>query len=760
MPSNRYKIGLLVANLEDPFSNRVAIGAMKAAETLDANLFVFPVKYIDTNIDRDKLDAQYDYQYQSMFSYVSEANLDYVIVCIGTIGYISTSKRKLEVLDLIAKGGAPVLCVADHQGDYDYLQFNNKTGVEQAITYLIKECGRKRIGMMLGNPNNDESIERFNTYKETLIKNGIPFDEKLIQTSDLSRYCSEEAGRLIDNNPDLDAIFCVNDDIATTVYKELKKRDIIVGSEVSVVGFDDLPYAPKMEPSLSSIRADAIHLGELAIRKAAAFLDGKPLDIHNVDTEFIPRKSCCKANFDDTPSRYIFNGTSGQIIDQTLNYIFSEFNQEELNKNQDMKNDIAFFMELISKNLIKKEADDNDLRELYKAIDLFMKKGYNYTSVIIKIHSVLEDTFDWLIKKSPPSNKSCYEKLYRYIYSRFTIDIVSNIETLNENQINQRHLLNFVIRDTLMFENNLTNAYALILKKMHHLEIGTSYLYLFDEPRIYREKEVFPTDVKWQIKSYQWGTDIFAVPQQEQEIDRRNLFCNKFLPQERRYTYVIADLYSNEFQYGIFLCELKPKKFQYTEFLTYQISAAVKIIGLLRQQDKILTELHSNNLALESMSHIDELTGIYNRRGFYMAASKFMKRPENEGQKMIAAFADMDNLKIVNDTYGHIEGDFSLKKIAECMKVLFGNSEIIGRVGGDEFVAFDICSADFSIEKLQERKNQLMEKINQQVNKPYKISFSMGLYECYCSNSYDLKEAIDKADDKLYIEKKKRHIHR
>lgn len=127
---------------------------------------------------------------------------------------------------------------------------------------------------------------------------------------------------------------------------------------------------------------------------------------------------------------------------------------------------------------------------------------------------------------------------------------------------------------------------------------------------------------------------------------------------------------------------------------------------------------------------------------------------------MIAAFADMDNLKIVNDTYGHIEGDFSLKKIAECMKVLFGNSEIIGRVGGDEFVAFDICSADFSIEKLQERKNQLMEKINQQVNKPYKISFSMGLYECYCSNSYDLKEAIDKADDKLYIEKKKRHIHR
>ena len=757
MSSKRYKIGLVVANLEDPFSNRVSIGAMKAAEALDANLFIIPVKYVDLNFDLEALDAQYDYQYQAMFSHISSGNLDYLIVCIGTIAYVSTSERKLQILNQLGEN-TPVLCVAGHEGDYDYLQFNNKTGVEQAITYLIKESGRKRIGMMLGDPNNEESIERFNTYKETLLKNGIPYDESLVQTSDLSRYCSAEAGQLIDNNPDLDAIFCVNDDIATTVYKELKKRDIVIGKDVAVVGFDDLPYAHKMEPSLSSVKADAIELGEMAVKKAVAFLDGNPLDIHTIDTVFIPRQSCCDVDINQIVLKYMLNGTFEQVSSNILDYIFKETYSRNMDYHEinSMKADLTKFMRYIYEHLIKQEADDKDLKQLCRYVDMFLEHNYDYIPVIMKMQNVFSEVFDWLLKISPECNRKYYEKLYRNIYLRFTSDIVSNIDILNEKQVNQRHLSNIVVRDTLMFENNLTNAYSLILKKMHYLDVGTSYLYLLDEPKIYRSREIFPKDVNWQIKAYQWGVDIFSVPQEEQEISSKNLFDNKFLPQERRYTYVIADLYSNEFQYGMLFCELKPKSFQYTEFLVYEVSAAVKIIGLLRQQDKILTELHSNNLALESMSQIDELTGVYNRRGFYVAAGKFMKLPENNNKKMIAAFADMDNLKIVNDTYGHIEGDFSLKVISELMCDLFGKSKIIGRVGGDEFVAFEICEDDNSIEKIKQRKEELVEERNRQINKPYKVDFSLGLYECTCCNSYDLKEAIDKADDRLYAEKKRR----
>ena len=253
----------------------------------------------------------------------------------------------------------------------------------------------------------------------------------------------------------------------------------------------------------------------------------------------------------------------------------------------------------------------------------------------------------------------------------------------------------------------------------------------------------------------------FSVPLENQVVDAPAIFDNSFIVDNGRHTYILVDLYSREYQYGVLLCEVQTEDFfENWEFLVYQMSAAVKMVELLNTQNRMLEELHNKNMSLEEESKMDELTGLYNRRGFYEAANKLVLANENIEKEYIVCYADMDRLKVVNDTYGHVEGDYALKSLAECLKMLFGRNAIIGRVGGDEFVVV-ACKNDVeSIDALLHQKKLSIDRLNTASAKPYNIDMTLGLYECECHDSYDLKEAIDKADDLLYSIKVKKKVGR
>ena len=238
------------------------------------------------------------------------------------------------------------------------------------------------------------------------------------------------------------------------------------------------------------------------------------------------------------------------------------------------------------------------------------------------------------------------------------------------------------------------------------------------------------------------------------------MYRNKYISNSERHTFIIADLYSREYQYGLLLCEpYNDKFFADLELVVYQVSAAVKLIRLISEQDRINEKLHIKNIALENLSEIDELTGIYNRRGFYKAAESFIEN--NKGKDIIVCYADMDNLKLVNDGYGHSEGDFAIKNLALCLKNVFGEKGIVGRMGGDEYAAFILRKDCEGIESINGKKQDYISELNRTANKPYPIDMSMGFCECSCENLYDFTEAVDKADGKLYddkMERKRRKI--
>jgi two-component system, cell cycle response regulator len=155
---------------------------------------------------------------------------------------------------------------------------------------------------------------------------------------------------------------------------------------------------------------------------------------------------------------------------------------------------------------------------------------------------------------------------------------------------------------------------------------------------------------------------------------------------------------------------------------------------------------------LHSLSVIDELTGLHNRRGFIASAEQRLKLALRQGQHSTLVFIDVDDLKYVNDTFGHGAGDHALKQVARLLRECFRESDVVARMGGDEFCAFLSDTSENSELLIQRRLAQLFEKHNAGSKSPYRLLVSVGTVEVH--GPYDLEQQIARADVLMYEQKR------
>jgi len=166
---------------------------------------------------------------------------------------------------------------------------------------------------------------------------------------------------------------------------------------------------------------------------------------------------------------------------------------------------------------------------------------------------------------------------------------------------------------------------------------------------------------------------------------------------------------------------------------------------------------------LEKLAYYDELTNILNRRGFFNKTEKIFKaiifkRKERERRigyniPFSIIFCDIDNFKKINDTYGHEVGDYVLKKVVNCLKKRLRDYDIIGRLGGEEFVVA-LLGANLEAAKIvAEDLRKIIERTSFVFrNKKIPVTLSMGVASY--SNENKLKDLIEKADKAMYEAKK------
>jgi two-component system cell cycle response regulator len=174
---------------------------------------------------------------------------------------------------------------------------------------------------------------------------------------------------------------------------------------------------------------------------------------------------------------------------------------------------------------------------------------------------------------------------------------------------------------------------------------------------------------------------------------------------------------------------------------------------LLLRSIRYAVERHRLASALRSLSLIDDLTGLYNRRGFLDLGEQHLKLARRTARALLLVYIDLDDLKTINDTLGHQAGDRALVRVADLLRETFRQSDIIARIGGDEFAVMALEASEENEDQLLRRLRARVQEVNQARGEPYDLSVSVGASRFTGEGTSRLEDLLAEVDEAMYQEK-------
>ncbi len=179
-----------------------------------------------------------------------------------------------------------------------------------------------------------------------------------------------------------------------------------------------------------------------------------------------------------------------------------------------------------------------------------------------------------------------------------------------------------------------------------------------------------------------------------------------------------------------------------------------RVYGELEQRVRDRTrELEATNEEIRRLSLTDELTGLYNRRGFYLMAEQSRKSARRTGTNQFLLYVDADGLKNLNDSHGHIQGDELLMGLAAVLKHTFRDADVIARLGGDEFCVLGTAQGGVEAAKLRLARGIVEFNSSGSASKT-PLSVSCGIAVWSSDSDEPVEQAIRRADEAMYREKR------
>ena len=220
------------------------------------------------------------------------------------------------------------------------------------------------------------------------------------------------------------------------------------------------------------------------------------------------------------------------------------------------------------------------------------------------------------------------------------------------------------------------------------------------------------------------------------------------------------DLFSDEF----FMDPAEEHPDELTELLarveSFSQSPNTGVEDLFKFRELLLEVAHSVFLRwkvlhqLRTMALTDELTGLYNRRGFLLLGTHNVRLALRSQQPLLLFFADVDGLKAINDQCGHVHGDALLVGCGEVLKMTFRESDIVARIGGDEFAILAQGGTGESCDAVLRRLESAIAFMNSDVLAPYQLSLSVGAARLDPQNPVSLSELLSIADREMLCRKR------
>jgi diguanylate cyclase (GGDEF)-like protein len=215
--------------------------------------------------------------------------------------------------------------------------------------------------------------------------------------------------------------------------------------------------------------------------------------------------------------------------------------------------------------------------------------------------------------------------------------------------------------------------------------------------------------------------------------------------------------YSNQWIIHIFQPEYRYEIHSFY-VLIFLIPFIYTLLGyLVNEREKLLKKIKESEEKYRTLSLHDELTDLYNRRGFDFLAEQQLKRANRTKSRMFLLFIDIDKIKWINDNFGHQEGDKLLIDTANILKRQIRGADILARIGGDEFVALIDKTRDDLDEMIAKRLDESIRIYNAEGTRRFKLSLSIGFAYYDPTSPRSINELLDDADNKMYEQKQKKN---
>ncbi len=757
----RLNIGFFTCHLDNDYAYEVCKGVDYAAKELDVNLIVFPGMYMNASYN-DPKNARFDYQYNSIFYYASKHTLDALIVSIGSIGsFISQN----DMIAFLNNFDIPILTIEVEVPGYPYLYTEGRTGMRQAIEHLITEHGKTKIGFVSGRRENADAKERLETYCQVLMEHDIPVEEERIVYGNFSEYTEDIVNNLLDANPDLEAIVFANDTMAIGGYNAIKARGLEIGKDILVTGYDDAPAALVLDPPLTTVHNNIIDMGYHAVYEVLNLLEQGRTNTSILNSRLIVRSSCGCGDFklENTSEKLVSIFSENDIstaMTFTLEYLFSDYTGN-FYYNELIERFSPILKSILTPFLARTMAFDEEYISdmLLDLIESSFSKLYFNAD---KLTYTIKELCRLLCSISQNEHEKCavmtlFNSLYCNVLSKTSSTLYNTVHEHKQTVWSSM----YITRDTLTYSDDEESCFRLIMDKLYGSHFDSSFMYIYEEP------VMFLPDGSWKIPKTLYlqacnnkGKTVY-LNGDDRLISSEKVFFNQYTPYDRRRTLVITPLFTNNIQYGLFVGEISIEYFQNIYPNSLQLAISLNFIALMKQQlltqSKLASsaaELNEKNKLLSTLSITDGLTGINNRRGFMDSVQAKVNSQFNEGKPAMLLFADMDNLKQVNDRFGHKNGDYAIRCIAQILQESFESEDVIGRIGGDEFVAFCFLDDPHTPDKMCNKIKKLSAQLNETNGKPYYVDISLGVSTFTCEPTLNIEDVLHTADESLYENKK------
>lgn len=299
-------------------------------------------------------------------------------------------------------------------------------------------------------------------------------------------------------------------------------------------------------------------------------------------------------------------------------------------------------------------------------------------------------------------------------------------------------------------------------------EIHESFAELFDREHDYEGNDYYicldsdfadsmERDVKRKVEGYSENIDVIYGMENGETIPRCAISVDDLVPNYNPNSkgtemYVFAPLHMADECLGYYVTKnyVKTIKDFYFNSLTRHVAA-----GLVKARQNIKLEKLNKILAENSVR--DELTGLYNRMGYEKIAIPYLDELRRTKKKSVIMVADINKMKVINDKYGHLQGDTAIKIVASVIKASIPTEWKAVRYGGDEYV---IIGEQLDSEDMEVIKKEIIDKakrVSEDLKLPFNLSVSIGYVVIDSDNNLQNEEYFRMADEAMYEMKQEAH---